>query len=271
METICQWLGVSRQAYYQHQRRQQEQAQIEKAICEQVRQLRQKHPRMGGRKLLHKLRPWLAVKGYKIGRDRFFELLGQHDLLVAVNRRQTRTTWAGHWRCDNLLAQATLTGPHQAWVSDITYLDTEQGFCYLTLITDAFSRFIVGYNVSTSLTTDGPLEALQQALRQRPSQARHTTLIHHSDRGSQFTDHRFRDRLRQHGAAPSMGAVGDCYDNALAERMNGILKLEYGLSARFKDLSQVRQAVREAVWLYNHERPHLALNYHTPYDIHHLN
>ena len=268
--TICHWLGISRQGYYQGEKRRHQAALMEEAIAEQVRLIRQRHPRMGGRKIRHKLQPWLVAQGYKIGRDRFFVLLARQGLLVEPQRRKTRTTWAGHWRCENLLASATLTGPHQAWVSDITYLDTEQGFCYLTLITDAFSRYIVGYNVSDTLTTAGALAALQQAFDQRPAAAKTTRLIHHSDRGVQFTDHRFRDYLRQHDAQPSMGAKGDCYDNALAERMNGILKSEYGLGYRFSTLHQVRQALHEAVWLYNHDRPHLTLNFQTPADVHGL-
>jgi len=271
LSEICAWVEISRQAYYQGQERQLSWQQVSAEIVAEVRQVRERHPRMGGRKLLHKLGPWLATKGYKIGRDRFFWLLREQGLLVSAKRRKTRTTWAGHWRCENRLAGLILTAPHQAWVSDITYIDTEQGFCYLTLITDAFSRYIVGYAVWENLTTDGPLAALAQALQQRPPQVSDTRLIHHSDRGSQFTDQRFRQHLHDHQADPSMGAVGDCYDNALAERMNGILKDEYYLDARFTDIAQVRQAVQQAVWLYNHDRPHLALDYQVPYHVHHLN
>jgi len=153
-------------------------------------------------------------------------------------------------------------------VSDITYIRTERGFCYLTLITDAFSRCIVGYAVSDRLSTDGSLRALQQALASRPDPSQ--PLIHHSDRGVQFTDRRYRELLTQNNALSSMGAKGDCYDNALAERMNGILKLEYGLDGTFRNRAEVEQAVRESVWLYNHERPHLALQFQTPAQVHSL-
>ena len=265
---MCGWLGVSRQAYYQHQQRQQRWRVQAEAILKKVRAIRQRHPRMGCRKVLKRLQPWLAKQTCQIGRDRLFKLLRGHKLLIWPKRRRPRTTWAGHWRCENLLAEATVTGPNQAYVSDITYIDIEHGFAYLTLITDAYSRFIVGHHVSDSLTTDGSLRALEQALAQRPVGS--GSFIHHSDRGVQFTAHRYRDRLRQAGGCSSMGATGDCYDNALAERMNGIVKLEYGLDGRFRDLDQVRQAVRETVWLYNHERPHLALDYRTPADVHYL-
>jgi len=268
VETICGWVDFSRQAYYQQCQRDREQAQIAAEICEQVQAIRQRHPRLGGRKLLNELGPWLAQKGYQLGRDAFFDLLRANDLLIEPKRRQTRTTWAGHWRCPNLLVGATLTAPHQAWVSDITYLRLEDGFCYLTLITDAYSRCIVGAWVSDSLATEGSLKALRRALAQRPDWAKNNPLIHHSDHGVQFTDKRFRAQLKAHGVRPSMGVVGDCYDNALAERMNGILKLEYGLDGCFSDLKEARQAVAEAVYLYNFERPHLALNYLTPYSVH---
>jgi len=267
--TICGWLGLSRQAYYQHQQRQQRQVQQAEAIVAQVRALRHRHPRMGCRKVLHRLRPWLAQHGYQLGRDRLFELLRARDMLIGPKRRRRpRTTWAGHWRCENLLAEATVTGPDQAYVSDITYIETEHGFAYLTLITDAYSRLIVGHAVSDSLASAGSLQALEQALGQRPRGL--GPFIHHSDRGVQFTDQRFRERVRQAGGRSSMGAKGDCYDNALAERMNGTVKLEYGLDGCFRDLDQVRRAVAESVWLYNHERPHLALHYRTPAHVHTL-
>jgi putative transposase len=229
--------------------------------------MRQRHPRLGTRKLLSRLR--LRRQGQPIGRDRLFGLLRQHHLLVKPKRRRRpRTTWAGHWRGENLLAGTTLTGPHQAYVSDITFIDTERGFTYLTLITDAYSRYIVGYAVSDTLATAGSLQALNRALAQRPIGG--GPFIHHSDRGTQFTDRRYRARLARSGGHSSMGARGDCYDNALAERMNGILKLEYGLDSRFRSIDQARRAVRESVWLYNHERPHLALNYRTPAEVHRL-
>jgi len=266
VEAICGWLGLSRQAWSQQRRRQSQRVDQTVVILAQVRRVRQRHPRLGGRKLLHNLRPWLQQQSLRLGRDRWFGLLRQHELLVNRRRRRCRTTWAGHWRCDNRLAEAHLTGPHQAYVSDITYLETDRGFVYLTLLTDAWSRYIVGHHVSPRLTTAGSLTALQQVLARRPATT--GAFIHHSDWGVQFTDKRYRARVRQAGGYSSMGAKGDCYDNALAERMNGILKLEYGLDGRFRDLAQARRAVRESIWLYNHERPHLALGYRTPAQVH---
>jgi len=143
MNDIYGWLRISRQAYYQHQRRRLVRQEIEKAVCEQVRQIRQRHPYMGTRKLWHELQTWLSIENYKVGRDRLFDILRKHDLLVQVRRRRRRTTWAGHWRCPNLLADMTVTRPNQAWVSDITYVETEQGFAYLCLVTDLYSRRIM--------------------------------------------------------------------------------------------------------------------------------
>jgi transposase InsO family protein len=222
---------------------------------------------MGGRKLLHELQAPMAQLGIHRGRDAFFELLSAHDLLVPVRRNRQRTTRSGWWRYPNLLAGLEVVRTHQVWVADITYLTTEQGFVYLALITDAFSRFIVGYDLSVSLAVEGCQRALENAVRQAANNALQG-LIHHSDHGIQYTAHAYRDRLQALGIQPSMGDVGNCYDNPLAERVNGILKGEYGLADLFVDFDHSDAAVRQAVWLYNYERPHLALNYQKPANVH---
>lgn len=155
--------------------------------------------------------------------------------------------------------------PNKAWVSDITYVETEEGFRYLSLVTDVYSRRIMGFDLSDSLAVEGTIRALRQAVRQANGRVKKT--IHHSDHGIQYTCHAFRKQLKKYRMKQSMGEVGNCYDNALAERVNGILKLEYGLNHRFVTEKQARRAVREAIWLYNHDRPHLALNYQKPYDM----
>jgi len=262
---IYAWLGVTRQAYYQHQRRRVVRETMEKAICEQVRKIRRRHTYMGTRKLWRELQPWLIAQGYKVGRDRLFSILRKHDLLVRRRRRRQRTTWAGHWRCPNLLAEMTVSRPNQAWVSDITYVETEQGFAYLSLVTDLYSRRIMGFDLSDSLAVEGALRAMQMACHS----TRHPLagLVHHSDHGVQYTCAAYRQALAKHGIRSSMGQVGNCYENAVAERINGILKLEYGLDKRFASIHQARRAVREAQWLYNHERPHLSLNYRKPHQV----
>ena len=235
-------------------------------IIQKVQEIRQRHPRMGGRKLLHELSPHLEAEGLTIGRDRFFELLAQHDLLVPPLRQQRRTTWSGFWRCPNRLIDLTLSRVQQLWVCDITYLQTENGFCYLSLVTDAFSRFIVGFDLSPSLAVEGALRALDMAIAQASGSLR--GLIHHSDHGVQYTCPRYRQRLASFHILSSMGDVGNCYDNALAERVNGILKIEYLLGDLFLDFDHACRATQQAIWLYNHERPHYSLHFLKPVDVH---
>lgn len=265
MKDVYNWVGVTRQAAYQHRQRQAKRQIEEATIIAQVQQIRQRHPRMGTRKLLRKMRKWLRVQKLKIGRDRLFDLLRGWGLLVKPLRRQHRTTWPGKWRSRNLLVEETITKPNQAWVSDITYVETEEGFRYLSLITDVYSRRIVGYDLSNSLSVEGTIRALKQAVRQAKGRVKRT--IHHSDHGIQYTCRAFRKELKKRRMRQSMGKVGNCYDNALAERVNGILKIEYGLDQRFVSERQARRAMREAVWLYNHDRPHQALGYRNPHDM----
>jgi putative transposase len=266
-QAACAWFGVSRQAYYQAQQRQLAQAAEDQLIIELVQDIRRRHPRMGGRKLLHELHQPLAALGITRGRDAFFALLAARHLLVKTKRNGRRTTYPGLWRYPNLLTELAVTRVHQVWVADITYITTEAGFVYLALLTDLFSRFVVGYDLSSSLAFEGCLRALEQAVRQ--TELRYLLeLIHHSDHGVQYTAKPYREQLEKWGMRSSMGAVGNCYENPVAERMNGILKNEYGLGGLFVDIKQAQQAVHEAVWLYNYERPHNSLNKCKPAEIH---
>lgn len=261
------WFGVSRQAYYQARRRQLRKAAEDQLLVALVQDIRHRHPRMGGRKLHHELQEAMAALDIFRGRDAFFDLLRDRDLLVPVKRSRRRTTWAGLWHYPNLLTDLEIKCVHQVWVGDITYITTEQGFLYLALLTDAFSRFVVGYDLSTSLAVESSLLALNQAIVQTPSDTL-SGLIHHSDHGVQYTAHPYRDQLQAASIQASMGAVGNCYENALAERVNGILKCEYGLDDLFVDYQHAFQAVFETIWLYNYERPHLSLDYAKPAEIH---
>ncbi len=265
MDELCGWYGISRQAYYQRKRRRQARQAADAIVIAQVQQHRHKHPRMGTRKLHHELAAEWEAYGICIGRDHLFTLLGENDLLVPCQRRQQRTTWAGDWFCDNLLTEADIQRPNQAWVSDITYIETETGFLYLSLITDVYSRRIMGFDLCPTLAVEGALRALQMALRQAGTPVK--GLIHHSDHGVQYTCHAYRQKLKAHGIFSSMGAVGNAYDNAMAERVNGILKQEYRLDARFVSSAQAQRAVQQAIWLYNYERPHLALAYQKPHQV----
>ena len=273
VEELAQAGGMSRQAYYQARQRGKQGAEREEQALKRVRALRAEHPRLGTRKLYHEGAQ--TFRALKIGRDALFDLLRKEDLLVKRRRRQVRTTNSRHGfgAYRNLLLDRE-TGepyrprrPNEVFVSDITYLETLEGFRYLALVTDAYSRKIVGYDVSSSLAVEGSLRALEMALCPM-SQAERRELIHHSDRGVQYCCHAYVDRLHGCGARLSMAEAGNPYENAQAERVNGILKQEYGLDAVFTGERVVRRAVKEAVRLYNEKRPHLALAYRKPSQVH---
>lgn len=260
------WFGVSRQAYYQTRKREVEQAAQNSLILELVQAIRSRHPRMGGRKLYHELQKPMTDLGIQRGRDRFFDLLRDNDLLVATKRQGCRTTRSGLWRCPNLIDGLIVERVNQVWVADITYILTEEGFVYLALITDAFSRFIVGYDLSSSLAVEGCQRALVLALK-TAGPVNLVGLIHHSDHGVQYAASAYRDLLENAQILSSMGEVGNCYENALAERMNGILKCEYSLDELFVDQRHAFTTVGESIGLYNYERPHLSLNYRKPAEV----
>jgi putative transposase len=231
-----------------------------------VRQVRRKHPRMGTRKLLTKLQPMLHAEGLSIGRDRLFELLRRRDLLVLRKKSYRRTTVPGLYRAPNRLPGLIISHPNQVWVCDITYLKLRRGrFAYLFVLMDLFSRYIVGWYVSPSLAADGAVTSLEMALAHLPKIK--SPLIHHSDHGVQYTSQAYSDALLQNDILPSMGAVGNCYDNVFAERLIGILKGEYLLDHPFANIQQVSHGVEEAVYLYNRDRPHLSLNMAYPADV----
>lgn len=233
-----------------------------------VRRERAQHPHMGGRKLLQLIRPELERLGIIIGRDRFFGVLREHGLLIRKRRAkgpQTTNSQHAFRRHENLLVRTPVTGPHQALVSDITYLRVGDHFGYLSLVTDAWSRKIVGWCLHRSLATAGPLAALDMAIAQLPSSA---TPIHHSDRGFHYCCHAYIDRLTERGLTVSMTEINHCYENAMAERINGILKHEYELRQRFGNFATAMRATKQAIWLYNTRRPHLALNYGFPEVVH---
>ena len=216
----------------------------------------------------------MASLGIRRGRDTFFDILRHNDLLVSAKRNYRRTTHAGFWRYANLLEGLEITHPNQVWVSDITYITTEEGFVYLALLTDLYSRFIVGYDISSSLAVEGAQRALEMAIKNALKNTEKENLeglIHHSDHGVQYTAYAYQDQLKNSLMKASMGEVGNCYDNAVAERVNGILKIEYNLDALFLNLAQARQAVRQSLWLYNFDRPHLSLDMATPADFYILN
>lgn len=264
---LCERVGMSRQNYYAvrclRQRRQIDEA----FILELVRRERHMQPRLGGRKLLHLLQADLEEAGVDVGRDRFFELLAEHDLLVAAKPGAPHTTNSRHSLpvFANRFKDISLQSSNEAWVSDLTYIRTDEGFLYAALITDAYSRKIVGSHIGDSLEAEGCLHALDQALRELPVGKQP---LHHSDRGCQYCCHEYVKRLLARGLEISMTQVMHCYENALAERVNGILKQEYEMDRKFRTKAQAKAAFEQAVWLYNHRRPHLRLNYRFPADVH---
>jgi len=209
----------------------------------------------------------MALQGVSYGRDKLFELLRNNRLLIKPLRSYIKTTYSKHWlkKYRNLIQQKKVTAPNQVWVSDITYIRTDEGYNYLSLVTDKFSRKIVGYDLSESLKAEGAMRALQMAIRQGELQP---DLIHHSDRGLQYCCQEYQQLLCDHQIQPSMTEQYDPYENALAERMNGILKIEFLLEDGFKTSHLAQLAIEEAIKTYNSLRPHLSLNMKTPEEIH---
>lgn len=260
---------MTAQAYYQKRRHQQdaERKGAIDAVLEKVRMIRRRHPRLGGRKLYSRL--YLELQPLHIGRDKFYTLLRTHKLLVRPRRRRVWTTDSNHRYLtyeDLIKGRRRPTRVGEIYQSDITYVRVGDGFAYAALVTDAFSRKIVGYDLSLSRSPQSALRALRRALRHRVDER--LPLIHHSDRGVQYCCSDYIEALQAAHAEISMGRKGHPEDNALAERVNGILKDEYGLGERFNAVEQARKVFLEAILLYNSDRPHLSLNYQTPDEVH---
>lgn len=264
---LCRQAGMSRQNFYAR-RRQREARQVDAGlIVHLVQRERREQPRLGGRKLIRLVKGDLRSSGVKIGRDRFFAVLRANHLLVEAKPCRPKTTQSRHslpvFR--NLVAEMTPTAPNQAWASDLTYIRTDKGFLYAALITDMFSRKIVGSFIGDSLEAEGCLNALDVALKTLPVGA---YPVHHSDRGCQYCCHLYVERLQAAKMGISMTETAHCYENALAERVNGILKQEYEMDNTFRTKEQAKAAFKQSVWLYNHRRPHMGLNYRFPAEVH---
>lgn len=259
--------GMSRQNYYKAKNKRQLRAVNEKLIKALVERERAVQPRIGGLKLHVMLRQELADVGVRLGRDRWFKALANQDLLVGPLPKAPRTTCSRHSLpvFSNLVKDMNLTGANQAVAGDITYIRTSSEFLYLSLITDMSSRKIVGYNLGRNMESQETLKALEMAVRSLPKGAHPT---HHSDRGSQYCCHEYVDYLKAHNMFISMTEVMHCAENALAERVNGILKQEYFLNCEFRSFEQALKAVEEAIYLYNTCRPHRSLDFRTPEAVH---
>lgn len=254
-------LKITRQAINQKRKRDQNNIIDLAPIIASVQSIRKHLPRIGTRKLYDRLKEQLQAQG--IGRDRFFEVLRTYQLLIRPRKRFAPTTNSRHDypAQPNLLIHTPAQKPNDIWVADQTYLRLPKGFCYLSLVSDLWSRKIIGYCVLPTLEAVGPLQALSMALHNDPNAA---PRMHHSDRGVQYSCSTYRKVLLEHDITQSMSAAGCPYHNAVAERINGILKNEFYLDRIFTSIAQAERAVAEAINAYNHLRPHLSLMMKTP-------
>lgn len=269
---MCRLLGLTRQAYYQHFWQQEANTIEQSLVLEQVYAIRKDHRVMGGRKLYEKLYPFLLEHQIKMGRDAFFDLLAEHKLLVKKRRRRFITTYSNHWlrKWPNLIREMEINRINQLWVSDITYWKIEERYTYISLITDAYSHKIVGYHLAQTLESVETIKALRLALTQLPNQI-NKPLIHHSDRGVQYCSDNYVKLLQDKGIEISMTENGDPLENAIAERINGILKSEYLKHYSPRNFQEAKEYLQVAVKLYNQDRPHFSIGLLTPDEVHSKN
>ena len=269
---LCRLLGLTRQAYYQHFWQQEANTIEQSLVLEQVYAIRKDHRVMGGRKLYEKLYPFLLEHQIKMGRDAFFNLLAEHKLLVKKRRRRFITTYSNHWlrKWPNLIREMEINRINQLWVSDITYWKIEERYTYISLITDAYSHKIVGYHLAQTLESVETIKALRLALTQLPNQI-NKPLIHHSDRGVQYCSDNYVKLLQDKGIEISMTENGDPLENAIAERINGILKSEYLKHYSPRNFQEAKEYLQVAVKLYNQDRPHFSIGLLTPNEVHSKN
>lgn len=256
------------QNYYARRSKRSRQAVDLALVLALVKAEREQQPRLGGRKLYHLIAPELQAAGVKLGRDRLFEELGRVGWLVA--RKPSQWPKTTHFDPNlpvfkNLIGKCLATGPNQVWVADITYIRTREAFLYLGLVTDRWSRKIVGYHLGETLTAAQVLKALAMALKGLAGAGRP---IHHSDRGCQYASHAYVAAVQKAGLTMSMTEQNHSAENALAERVNGILKQEYWLDANFENRQQARQATVHGIRMYNTRRPHTSLKMDTPEQVH---
>ncbi len=259
-------LGISRQSIYQHDSRNKGRIEELKKVKIMVQTIRMEMPQLGTRKLYFLLKDSFARTQIKIGRDALFDFLGSENMLIKPKKSYTKTTNSKHWlkKHPNLFEPMEVNRPEQAFVSDITYLKSREKTHYLSLVTDAYSRKIMGYNLSDNMNAEDVVQALKMAVNQRTTS---WELIHHSDRGLQYASAIYQNRLQKEAILPSMTDGYDCYQNALAERVNGILKQEF-LFHKYNNLKELKKLVKESIYIYNNKRPHLSLAMKTPSFVH---
>jgi putative transposase len=264
---LCRLFGKTRNAYYDYLLRRDQSILYNDIVMHYVNEIRSNLPRLGTRKLQHLLTPKLETHGIKIGRDALFNILSDNKLLIRQRKRKAITTDSRHWmkKYNNLIVGLEITRPEQVWVSDITYIRMIHDWAYLSLITDAFSKKIMGFCLRMDLLTEGCIDALNMALSNRMY---NESLIHHSDRGSQYCSQSYIKILMKNEIAVSMTQKGDPYENAIAERVNGIIKTEFNLNSSHLSFEQTLLKVKNAIENYNEMRPHLSCNFLTPNQAH---
>jgi len=262
LSSLCTLLGYSRQAFYGNQTYRLQQKYEEDLIIQQVLKHRKLQPRLGTRKLVVMLQDFIKDHNIKLGRDGLFDLLRGHQLLIKRRKRTVQTTFSKHWykKYPNLIRQYEASAPNCLWVSDITYIILSEGFAYLSLITDAYSRKIIGFYLSETLEAIGCINALQMAIYDCSDVEQ---VIHHSDRGVQYCSFNYVEILQSHHIKISMTENGDPLENAIAERVNGILKEEL-LERKYSDFKTAKKEVAKAIVIYNSLRPHSSCDMLTP-------
>lgn len=264
---LCSLFGKTRQAYYKKNKGNFKEQINNDLIITLVKKVREKQKRLGARKLLHMISKELPEE-QQIGRDAFFDLLRKYGLLVRKRKTRVTTTNSYHWlhKYPNLIREFEPLRSNHLWVSDITYIKTETGFLYLFLITDAYSRKIIGWRLAETMEAKHAIQALLMAISQLP--ADNMELIHHSDRGIQYCSFKYVGHLQKHNIKISMTENGNPYENAIAERVNGILKSEWLYDIPLKNYIQANKVIKPIIFTYNSERPHSSIEWLTPQEAH---
>jgi putative transposase len=274
LANLCGWFGLTRQAYYQNGWKGADISIEEDILLKEVSEIRENHKRMGTRKLYEKLQLFMLEHQIKMGRDALFDLLSANHLLVRKRKKRVQTTQSFHWlrKYPNLIREFTPTAPNQLWVSDITYWKINESFVYISFITDAYSHKIVGYHAALTLETVETIQALEMAISglSKGTDGRFH-LIHHSDRGVQYCSHGYVKLLQENDVQISMTESGDPLENAIAERLNGILKGECLIYSHVESIEEAKKALKNAVYFYNEERPHMSIGNLYPSQVHEQN
>jgi transposase InsO family protein len=268
----CCWLlGVTRQAYYQHFWQTEAVNFEQEIVLNEVRRIRMVHPVIGVKKLYVLLQSFLFEHQIKMGRDALYDLLAAHHLLVRKKKRRVFTTQSFHWlrKYPNCIRDIVPVKVNEIWVSDITYYRTKKGFVYISFITDAYSKKIVGYHVADTLEAVHTLSALKMAIKE--NNRSFNGLIHHSDRGVQYCSFEYVKLLQDNNIIISMTEKGDPLENAIAERINGIMKQEYLEHHMLNNKEEVMELLATSVNSYNKLRPHMSCNMLTPETVHQNN